>query len=963
MSAEGMPPETVLGRLLRLLVRLAIFRPKVTIAIGLLGIVASLYLSSTRLVYHTSRAALLDPRQEYQQRWQRYVDEFGEQEDVVVVVQGEKRDAIIPALDAVVRELSAQPKYFQNVLHEIDLTKFRAKGLYFRRTEDLQQIEGMLNDVEPIVRGGWEWLSPGAMAAGMNAKLQQVGPDQFPLALSAAQLKLTQLGESLVTALSTPGAYISPWAELSGSDASLMQMSSQRLIIGNDRIGLVLLKLTKDKSQEFIQNTESIAALRALVGRIQSQSTGVKIGLTGLPILEHDEMKSSESSISVATVLSFLGVFLVLVAALGGIRHSLMVMGSLFVGLVCSVGYTTLVVGHLNILSSAFGAILIGLGINYAIYFVAQYLRLREKGELLDQALLTTASSVGPGIVISALSTAIAFLAAGFTEFTGVAELGKVAGGGIVLCLLAAMTILPAIIKACDGSLKTVQMPVPLNFHAWLRPLVARPRFAIVAAVVMTGILALGLGRLRYDYNLLRLQPVGLESVELEQKLLAETKESVYFALSMAKTPDEAAALKKKFLDKSLVERVDDVATYLVDEPEKRPIIERIRNRVSALPLTERPPQIPVASPTELGQSFSAVQPLLAANVQMAKFQQQLFEIRGLLDRLPEAEYRKRISEYQQRVATDLLERLRLLQSVANPEPPNVSDLPPALAARFVGNKGSHLLRIYVKGDFWNIDNMREFVKQVREVDPNVTGNPVQIYEASQQMRDSYERAAFYALLAILPVLALNFGNWRSMLLATLPLIADLLQTFGLMGLLDLPLNSANMIGLSLMLGMGMENGILITQDFCRQRGRYRMSAATGVAVVINTLTTMVGFAVLMIAAHRGLQSLGRMLSLGMACSLISALLILPTLMTWITRNRKDAEAEDENQDDDESSPHDGSLDLETHFEEEFAAISPVYRRDACHVSLGGVHRPPRGDPWEYPFEREDESAPMYGGA
>jgi uncharacterized protein len=489
---------------------------------------------------------------------------------------------------------------------------------------------------------------------------------------------------------------------------------------------------------------------------------------------------------------------------------------------------------------------------------------------------------------------------------------------------------------------------------------VARPRFALAATAVMTCILALGLGRLKYDYNLLRLQPVGLESVELEQKLLAESKESVYFALSMAKTPAEAAVRKEQFLKLPMVERVDEIATkFINDSDHKRPIIERIRNRLAGLP--ERPPQIPVASPTELCRTFSAAQPLLAANVQMAKFQQQLQEILSLLGRLPKEEYYKRLSEYQQRVAADLLDRLHLLQSVANPNPPGPNDLPPALASRFVGSHGSHLMRIYVKGDFWDIDNMKRFVDQVRSVDSEVTGNPVQIYEASQQMRRSYERAAWYALLAILPVLAMNFGSLTSMFLATLPLVADLLQTFGLMGLLDLPLNNANMIGLSLMLGMGMENGILITQDFLRQRGRYRMSGATGVAVVLNTLTTMVGFAVLMLAAHRGLQSLGRMLSLGMGCSLISAMLILPTLMTWLTRNRSDEEEGEEEM----PAANDGSLDLDIHLAgQEYAPLNPIYRRDYHHASLSGMHRQPLSDYWGDPQEEEEmEESHTIGGA
>jgi hopanoid biosynthesis associated RND transporter like protein HpnN len=963
MSAEGMPPETVLGRILKRLVGLAILRPKLTVALGLLGIAASLYLCGTRLVYHTSRAALLDQREEYHQRWMKYVEEFGEEEDVVVVVQGDSRDDLVPALDAVVSQVSAQPKYFHSVLHEIDLTKF---GLYLPCREELLKIDGFVSDVEPIIRGGWDSLNPGTMAEGMNAQLQYASPEQFPKALSDAQVRLTQMGESLLTALSKPGVYKSPWTDLSRSASSLMELTSHRMIIGDDRIGLVLLKLTKDNSKSFIQNTESIAALKGTVERIQGQFPSVKIGLTGLPILEHDEMKSSESSISVATVLSFVGVFLVLVAGFGGVRHSLMVMGSLVIGLLCAMGYTTLAVGHLNILSSAFGAILIGLGINYGIYFIASYLKFREKGLSLDEAILATASSVGPGIVVSSLSTATAFLAAGITEFTGVAELGKIAGGGILICLVTTMTVLPAIIKLCDASFTNWTLPLPLGFNQWLKPLVTRPRFALAATVVMTGILALGIGKLRYDYNLLNLQPEGLESVELEKKLVAETKESVYYALSMVKTPQEAAELKEKFLGLPCVERVDEIATRFIGLEEKKPIIERIRSRLSGLP--ERPPKIRVASPGELFEKISAAQQLLAANVQVAKFQQQFQEIHSLLGRMPQAEYEARLSEYQQRVAGELLEWLHMLQAVANPDIPQPSDLPPSLVSRSIGKNGSHLLRIYVKGDFWDIDNMKQFVEQVRKIDPNVTGNPIQIYEASQQMRQSYERAALYALLAILPVLVMNFGSFSTMLIATLPLIADLLQTFGLMGLLDLPLNSANMIGLSLMLGMGMENGILITQDYLGQRGRYRMSSSTSVAVVLNTLTTMVGFAVLMLAAHRGLQSLGRMLSLGMGCSLISAMLILPTLLTWISRNRKDEDDDSKPEEESLEVPkaRDNGLDLEHHFSgTHYAPVAPYHRREHRHTTLSGMHRPLLSDFWENSSERDesDESHPFYGGA
>ena len=892
MSGEGKEcGETgILARCLMGIVRRVVAWPRVTILLSLLAALGSLYLSSTRLSYHASRAALLDPREEYHQRWLKYVEEFGEQEDVVVVVQGERREAIIPVLDEVVRELSAQPKYFQGVLHEVDLTKLRHKGLYYLSTEELRAIEGFLRDVEPIVRGGWEWLNPGAMATGMCVRLQEVRPDQLQQSMAAARTRLAQLAESLLTALSQPGAYKSPWPELSGSAAPLQGLTSHRMILNDDRIGLVLLKLAPDESRSFIQNTESIAALRAILDRVKKQCPHVAIGLTGLPIMEHDEMQHSQSSMCVATVLSFVGVFLVVIVGFGGVRHSIIANVVLLLGTALSLGYTTLVVGHLNILSSAFGAVLSGLGIDYSIYLIARYIQLRRAKHSIDEALIHAVGSVGPGITIAAAATAIAFFMTGLTGFTGVAELGVVTGGGILLCLLASMVVLPAMVRLADARRPIDTLPTPLDFDGWVRPFVKRPRTALLVGLLVTAAITCGMLRLHYDHNLLHLQPAGLECVELEQKLVSQAKESAYFALSLVKTPEEASARKAKFLQLPTVERVDEIATrFPTDHHEKRPIIEHIHNCLAGLP--DRPPQIPVSSPAELGQMFSAVQPVMAANRQITQFQSQLQEINGLLGQLPPAEYYARLSEYQQRVATDLLGRLHLLRSVANPEPPQVNDLPPGLVSRFVGRNGSHLLRIYVKGDFWDINTMKQFVSDVRSIDPDVTGNPVQIYEASTQMRRSYEQAALYALLAILPVMFLDLGSVSATLLAILPLATGILQTFGLMGILDIPLNAANMIALALMLGMGMDNGVHIVHDYLSQPGPYRMSSATGVAVVLNTLTTMVGYAVLIIADHRGLQSLGRVLTIGMTCCLFSALVILPALLTWLSDRRRTASA------------------------------------------------------------------------
>jgi len=131
-----------------------------------------------------------------------------------------------------------------------------------------------------------------------------------------------------------------------------------------------------------------------------------------------------------------------------------------------------------------------------------------------------------------------------------------------------------------------------------------------------------------------------------------------------------------------------------------------------------------------------------------------------------------------------------------------------------------------------------------------------------------------------------------SAVMAMAPLVLGMSQLLGTMGLLDIPLNPANMIVLPLILGIGIDNGVHVMHDFRRQPGRYRISRSTAGAVLLPSLTTMVGFGSLMIASHRGLQSLGRVLTIGMSCCLFSSLVILPAILTWLTRRRADVEEE-----------------------------------------------------------------------
>jgi len=140
-----------------------------------------------------------------------------------------------------------------------------------------------------------------------------------------------------------------------------------------------------------------------------------------------------------------------------------------------------------------------------------------------------------------------------------------------------------------------------------------------------------------------------------------------------------------------------------------------------------------------------------------------------------------------------------------------------------------------------------------------------------------------------------DFRSLRDTLLAMSPMFVGMLQTLGILGLLGISLNPANMIAILLIMGIGIDDGIHIMHDYREQKGkRYRINSSTAGAVLITSLTSIIGFGCLMIASHRGLQSLGRVLVIGMTCCLFTSIVLLPAFLSWWTRNQAEAETDTE---------------------------------------------------------------------
>jgi hopanoid biosynthesis associated RND transporter like protein HpnN len=863
----------------------------VVIAAGILLAVAAVLSAVQWLGFHTSRLDLLDPEAAYNQRWLAYREEFGDTDDIVIVVEGSGREFVIDALEEVAAEVQRSPDQFAAILYRPNLGRLRTKSLYYLSSEQLRQLDGLLDEIKPVLQGDWtrldvqhhvQWLrrtsmessirragwtedeqrAAGALSIGVQraASREILSPEAMPTQIGLDWL-FSDEGEISVTF---------PWSNL----AERLQLIAERfrnqhLLYDKGRLGMLLLRINADRT-ESVRANESLAELRQIVDRVQEDHPQVRIGLTGMPVLESDEMRASQRDSLRASVLSLVGVAIVFIAGFGGWRGPLLTVATLLLAIAWSCGFITLAVGHLNILSIAFGIILIGLGIDFGVHYLARYVQLRESTPDSGAALRETARSVGPGIVTGGLTTSLAFCTAALTHFPGVAELGIIAGGGILLCILAALVVLPAMIRLVDSDTQPGPVPKTLPIAVFCHPVCRHRRLALGGALAVTLLLALGVVRVRYDHNLLNLQPRRLESVALEHRLAGGTDRSVWFALSVANSRADLLRRKEAFEGLEVVAGTEEIASLVPEsDPEKEQLVGRIHLRLKHLP--RRPPVIPVTQRTALLDQLSRTLPPET----VARFQHQLQQI-------TKQEYYQRVSQFQQTAAHELLGLLQLLRRSSHPIAPSLDDVPEELRCRFVGRQGRFLLQVYGRGSIWDMEVLEKFVGEVESVDRHITGHPIQTYYASRQMQQSYVHAAVYSMLAVAIVLMLDFRSVRLTLLAMVPLGLGVVQLAGLLGFLDIPLNPANMIVLPLILGIGIDDGVHVVHDFMRQRGPYRMSNSTASAVVITSATTMIGFGSMMTSHHRGLQSLGQVLTLGVFCCLVSSLFVLPPLLSCL---------------------------------------------------------------------------------
>lgn len=867
------------------------FYPQIILAAG------CVYYTVKHLEFDTNRDNLVGGDKKYHQNFLKYRKEFPLQDDLVVVVESEDKEKNRQFVERLGARLERATNIFTDVVFKGDLKMLGAKALLFVPEDDLAEMRQTLRDYRPFLEQFTQATNLPALFNLVNRQFlrakaeQNAQNDSLIKALPALERILAQAGDSLRRRGVPPSPGITALFG-GGADAE----SKMYITYAKDHIYLVTARAKDEDSNE-----AALRKLRSLVAQVQAEVPGLNVGVTGGPILEIDEMEQSQTDSTLATIISLALVALIFVYGYHETGRPIKSTLSLLIGLAYTMGFTTWTVGHLNILTITFAPILTGLAIDFGVHLITRYEEELRHGRSPLESLQKAMVNTGQGIFTGALTTAGAFLAMGATDFKGIQEMGVICGSGLIICLVPMMTFLPVLLLRGRQNIIDHQLGAALDRREWIENLwLSRPRTAIITTIGLSLACLIPLRQVHFDYNLLNMQSEGLPSVIAEKKLINSAKKSVLYGAIMADSLAEAVALSARLTNLSSVASVDlagieQMAQYLTEnQTRKLQIVGEIKSDISKIHFApaDREP-VDLRDFTQTLWSLNGYLSLAMARVktedpaiyqQLRSLSQTITELRRQMLMADPVVAARQLAVFQQALFDDVRVTFETIQTQDNRARLGIDDLPPALRKRFLGVTGKYLVQVYPKKDCWQREHQKEFVGQLRSVEEKVTGTPVQLLEYTTLLKSSYQEAAGYSLIAIVILVFLHFRSLACVILSLLPVGVGTLWMVGFMGLFDIPFNPANIMTLPLIIGVGVTNGIHILNRFAEERHPGILAKSTGKAVLISGLTTIAGFGSLILAKHRGIESLGYVMAMGTATCMIAGLTFLPAVLNIMIR-------------------------------------------------------------------------------
>ena len=836
-------------------------RPRLTAAATLaLGALAAWY-AAGNLGVNTDTANMIAPTIPWRQHYNEYRDAFPLRDRNLLIVIDAPTPARADEFAAeLLRELRKQPERYHAPLLAGEGEFFERNGLLYLPTADLAALTDRLAAAQPLIG----LLGGGVDGTAVLDVARRTLSDQD----SGDSAELGSFYDELARTIAGAGyreVWTFAWDELISNAPPRNPRAYARRII------------TLQPAVDFGRMQPAAAAiadLRAMAARLDADGD-VDVRLTGTVAMEHEELLSVSRGAGLGAFATFVMVALVLYAALRSWRLLFASLVTLVVGLSLTAAFAAVAVGQLNLLSIAFVVLNVGLGSDYVIHVLLRYRELVAEGQPTNAALVEAVRGVGSSLVLCAATTAAGFYAFIPTTFSGVSELGLIAGTGVLFGLFASVTLLPALVAWWDHSPRRSSDRAP----TWLdprifAPLSRRPKLVLGVTTVALVVAFAALPRVTFDSNPIHLRDPDSESVRTLLELAAAGEAPLLNLVAVAPDAATARGWAAELRGRREVRAVTTADSLVpAEQEEKLALLEDLELLMGTdFGELERAP----ADTQALLAGLAALEAASADKPAARLLHDAITALRARLAAADQGYRDATLRRLDDSLTEGLPRELARLAGALRAERFDRGGLPAALSSRWLASDGRELVEIAPVEDASDNAAARRFIAAVHSVVPTATGLPVVYQEASATVVAAFERALTYAFLIVAAIIWLVLRDLKDTLLVLVPIALASVLTAALTVLVGMPFNYANIIALPLLVGIGVDNGIHVVHRIRSESVGRLFDTSTMRAVLASGLTTVASFGNLAFSAHRGTASMGILLALGLAVSMAATLIVLP---------------------------------------------------------------------------------------
>jgi len=840
----------------------------VVTAFALLVALACLYVAG-HFAITTDVGRLMDPDAPWARRDAAVAAAFPERGDTTLaVVRAPAPELAAAAARELAASLRRQPARFHSVSLGDGDEFFRRNGLLYLSTSDLVEMTDGLRGARPLLHALARDPSLRGVANLLSVSLAtplqtgQIGlPAMAPLLAASA--------DAVEGVLAQRPAALS-WQGLADAAPTAPAFS------------LVETRPVLD-FKDLMPGAAAADAIRASSRALRlAERYQASVALTGSVPLSDDEFASLQEGSVWSGVLALALVLALLWYALRSGKMVLAVCLTMAGGLALTAALGIMMVGALNLISVAFAILFVGIGIDFGIQFGVRLRDLHHRQVSAAQALSDAGRAIALPLTLAAIATTFGFLAFLPTAYRGVAELGQIAGCGILFVALpSCLTVLPAMIRLLDPAPARTPpgfprlAPVDRALQAHRKPLLFGTLALVVAGLPL-------LRHLEFDFNPLHLKDPRSESMATLGWLSRSTDIGLDNIQVLAPSLAQAQAQAGRIARLPEVARVVTLASLV---PEQQP--EKLRR---------------IAATRALLEPVLAQRPLPAApdSVRVAALRQAAVLLRNAaLDHPgPGAAHARRLGHALGLLArADAAARDRAERAIAEPlrlaldglwvalqaGPVTAATLPADLKRNWIAPDGRALVdvsprRANTPGGAGEGERLRRFALALQGAAPDASGGPISVLGAAGLIVDAFVQAALLAVATITLLLWIAFRRFGDVLLTMVPLLVSGLVTLEACVLLDISLNFANIIALPLLLGVGVAFKIYYVMAWRSGEAALLQHGLTE-AIVISAATTGTAFGSLWLSHHPGTASMGQLLVLSLVCTLIGAVFFQPILL------------------------------------------------------------------------------------